>query len=183
MSDVAPLSASGIIPLPSLYISPLTNPGVGWTTETWAIYSEAIRHAEQRFDEERDRRYAEVGVEKEKALKIKETADLAALGLARDIQSYKDEKANELRSQIESERGHYATRQDISTLSEKFEVQLASLQTDRAGRAGAEQQQIEGEKRRASARTVTVGIIGVTVAFFGVLITAASIAVALILHG
>jgi len=66
-----------------------------------------------RFSEERDRRYAEVNIEREKALKIKETADLAALGLAREIQNYKDEKANELREQISSERGLYATNKDL----------------------------------------------------------------------
>src|SRR5687767_6417131 len=51
-----------------------------------------LREADFRFAEERDRRYAEVATEREKALKIKETADLAALGLAREIQTYKDEK-------------------------------------------------------------------------------------------
>jgi len=69
-----------------------------------------------RFNEERDRRYAEVNIEREKALKIKETADLAALGLAREIQNYKDEKANELREQINSERGLYATNKDIDPI-------------------------------------------------------------------
>jgi hypothetical protein len=63
-----------------------------------------------------DRRYAEVNIEREKALKIKETADLAALGLAREIQNYKDEKANQLREQINSERGLYATNKDIEPL-------------------------------------------------------------------
>ena len=60
-----------------------------------------------------DQRYKEVNIEREKALKIKETADLAALQLAREIQTYKDEKANELREQINSERGLYATNKDI----------------------------------------------------------------------
>lgn len=77
---------------------------------------EAIRKADQKFYEERDRRYAEVNIEREKALKIKETADLAALQLAREIQTYKDEKANELREQINSERGLYTTNKDIEPL-------------------------------------------------------------------
>ena len=76
----------------------------------------ALREADLRFNEERDRRYAEVNIEREKALKIKETADLAALGLAREIQNYKDEKANELREQIGSERGLYATNKDIEPI-------------------------------------------------------------------
>jgi len=69
-----------------------------------------------RFEEERDRRYSEVNIEREKALKIKETADLAALQLAREIQTYKDERANELREQINSERGLYATNKDIDPI-------------------------------------------------------------------
>ena len=76
----------------------------------------ALRAADMRFEEERDRRYSEVNIEREKALKIKETADLAALQLAREIQTYKDEKANELREQINSERGLYATNKDIDPI-------------------------------------------------------------------
>jgi len=77
---------------------------------------EALRAADMRFEDERDRRYSEVNIEREKALKIKETADLAALQLAREIQTYKDEKANELREQISSERGLYATNKDIDPI-------------------------------------------------------------------
>ena len=79
-------------------------------------YFEIIISLHDRFLEERDRRYTEVNIEKEKALKIKETADLAALQLARDIQIYKDEKANELREQINSERGLYVTNKDFETV-------------------------------------------------------------------
>ena len=98
--------------------SRLVNPAkeTGWTIETYAIYVDAMQKAEERFMEERDRRYTEVNIEKEKALKIKETADLAALQLARDIQIYKDEKANELREQIGSERGLYVTRPELKPL-------------------------------------------------------------------
>lgn len=99
----------------------------GWTVETYAIHNEALRTAEWRFQEERDRRYAEVATEREKALKIKETADLAALGLAREIQTYKDEKANELREQISSERGLYATKGDLTAQSEKTEETLKPI--------------------------------------------------------
>lgn len=101
--------------------------GSGWSIETYAIYVDAMRAAEQRFQDERDRRYNEVNIEKEKALKIKETADLAALSLARDIQIYKDEKANELREQINSERGRYVTQGELKSLSEKFETLLRPI--------------------------------------------------------
>ncbi len=96
----------------------------GWTIDTYAAHNEALRVAETRYQTERDRRYAEVDIEKEKALKIKETADLAALGLAREIQTYKDEKANELRTQIEHERGDYATKTDLTAAVSKLEVTI-----------------------------------------------------------
>lgn len=88
---------------------------------------EAQLAAAKEFESERDRRYAEVNVEKEKALKIKETADLAALQLAREIQTYKDEKANELREQINSERGSFASKDDLLALSDKFETALKPM--------------------------------------------------------
>jgi chromosome segregation ATPase len=81
----------------------------------------------RRVTREHDRRYSEVNVEREKALKIKETADLAALQLAREIQTYKDEKANELRSQIERERGTYATQSDLRASTEKLEAMIKPL--------------------------------------------------------
>jgi hypothetical protein len=88
---------------------------------------ESLREADFRFYEERDRRYSEVNVEREKALKIKETADLAALSLAREIQDYKDEKANNLREQITGERGTYATKEDTKNLEEKFTTQFKPI--------------------------------------------------------
>lgn len=85
-------------------------------TVTLAEHWAALRQADERFYAERDRRYAEVNVEREKALKIKEEADKAALGLAREIQTYKDEKANELREQINSERGLYVTKTELEPI-------------------------------------------------------------------
>jgi hypothetical protein len=112
----------------------------GWTIETYAVHNEALRNAEARFQDERDRRYAEVATEREKALKIKETADLAALGLAREIQTYKDEKANELREQIGSERGHYATKDDLIAAVEKLEETIKPI----AGYIASQQGRIGG---------------------------------------
>jgi hypothetical protein len=103
----------------------------GWTIETYSAHNEALRESEAKFLAERDRRYSEVNTEREKALKIKETADLAALGLAREIQTYKDEKANELRSQIERERGTYLAREEYvsqhNALVEKVDTALKPL--------------------------------------------------------
>lgn len=98
-----------------------------------------LRTADAKFAEERDRRYAEVAIEREKALKIKESADLAALGLARDIQIYKDEKANELRSQIERERGTYASKDDLAAAVSKIEVTLKPMSEYIATQAGRSQ--------------------------------------------
>jgi hypothetical protein len=99
----------------------------GWTIDTLAYHLEAIREANEHFSSERDRRYSEVALEREKALKIKEEADKAALGLAREIQTYKDEKANELREQISSERGLYASKGDLNAMNEKIEAQMKPL--------------------------------------------------------
>ena len=99
----------------------------GWTIDTLAQHVAELRAADDLFREERDRRYSEVATEREKALRIKEQADRDALGLAREIQTYKDEKANELRKQIDDERGHYATRNDLTAATEKLEEALKPL--------------------------------------------------------
>ena len=100
-----------------------------WTLEAYIIHNEA-------FLQERDKRYSEVASEKEKAVQIKEAGDDKALQLARDIQTYKDEKANELRSQIEQERGTYATHADLRALSDKFEITLKPILSYVASQAG-----------------------------------------------
>ncbi len=99
-------------------------------------YYHALRRADERFDDERDRRYQEVSIEREKALKIKEVADLAALQLAREIQTYKDEKANELRTQIERERGTYVTQSELRGAVDKIEATLKPLVDYISGQQG-----------------------------------------------
>lgn len=97
---------------------------MGWTIDTIYVYFTMLRESDERFYEERDRRYTEVKNAEEKALRIKEEADKTALGLQRETQTYKDEKANELRSQIERERGSYVTQQDLRGVVDKFEALL-----------------------------------------------------------
>jgi hypothetical protein len=109
--------------------------------------------------QERDRRYAEVNVEKEKALKIKETADLAALQLAREIQTYKDEKANELRSQIERERGSYATKDDLSNAIRELNAVIKPLADYVSRQTGG--QETRGELRLGVG--AVIGALGVLV--------------------
>jgi hypothetical protein len=91
---------------------------------TYASHNEAMRIAEHRFQDERDRRYTEVNVEKEKALKIKETADLAALSLARESQVYKDQQADVMREKNLAASGVYATNADLTTAVDKIEKAL-----------------------------------------------------------
>ena len=93
----------------------------------YKVHNEAMRTAERRFNEERDRRYTEVNVEKEKALKIKETADLTALELARESQMYKDERNDQMRETNLKETGIYATRDDLAVLFSKSEKSLAAV--------------------------------------------------------
>jgi Fe2+ transport system protein B len=140
----------------------------GWTVETWVKHSEALAAAERRFNEERDRRYAEVALEREKALKIKETADLAALQLAREIQTYKDEKANELRSQIERERGSYATKDDLSSAVDKVMAVVKPLADYVAARAGVGEDRTQKRQSQTLAVQVLGFVLGVVVAAFAV---------------
>jgi hypothetical protein len=98
-----------------------------WSVQAYIIHNEAMRAASQRFNDERDRRYAEVNVEKEKALKIKETADLAALSLARESQVYKDQQADVMREKNLAASGIYATNADLAGVVEKMEKTLKPI--------------------------------------------------------
>lgn len=111
-----------------------------WTVGTYAAHNEAMRKVEDRFQNERDRRYTEVNIEKEKALKIKETADLAALSLARESQTYKEQQNDALRDKNLSESGIYATNasvsQAIGNLESKLDIALKPLIDFVAGQQG-----------------------------------------------
>lgn len=90
-----------------------------WTVATLKEHLDALRSADQR------------------ALQIKETADERALLLQAETQKYKDEKANDLRSQIESERGTYATQRDLQAAFEKLEEQIKPLTQAQGRESGA----------------------------------------------
>lgn len=98
-----------------------------WTLQSYVIHNEALRASDEKFQTERDRRYTEVNVEKEKALKIKETADLTALELAREGQTYKDERNDIQREQNIKSSGIYATRDDLAIVFSKSEKALAAV--------------------------------------------------------
>jgi CHASE3 domain sensor protein len=132
-----------------------------WTVDTYAAHNEALRAAQEKFENERDRRYTEVNAEKEKAVKIKEMADRDALELARDIQKYKDEKANELREQINRERGLYASKDDVIAAVEKLEATMSPLLRFVATEQG-------GEKRSNWFGALIVGVIVILSSMFGI---------------
>jgi hypothetical protein len=123
----------------------------------------AVRMSDLRFEAERDRRYAEVNLEREKALKIKEMADLAALELAREIQTYKDEKANELRSQIERERGSYVTQDQIRALTREYTAALKPLSEFVAGQQGRQGGQEDQRTSTGDLMTRTIAAVSLVV--------------------
>lgn len=105
-----------------------------WTMPAYIFHNEAMRKADQQFQAERDRRYMEVKAEAEKvvkeaekAIKVKETADLAALTLARESQVYKDQQADVMREKNLTASGIYATTADLAGVVEKMEKALKPL--------------------------------------------------------
>ena len=109
--------------------------GGGWTLDTLQEHWQVVNGLQREYLEERDRRYSEVKAAEEKALAVKQRADEQALGLAREIQIYKDEKANELREQISSERGSYATKEDLAASVRELTATIAPLTSYISGNA------------------------------------------------
>lgn len=87
-------------------------------------FDDRLREADQKFDEERDKRYASENELRAIALRIKESADAKALDLASQIQTYKDDKADKTREQNLSERGAYVTHNDLAEVFDKSEKNL-----------------------------------------------------------
>lgn len=144
---------------------------VDWTIATWVAHSEAMRECNERFQAERDRRYTEVKIAEEQARRIKEQADRDALELSRQSQTYKDEKANELREQISRERGLYATKDDLKAAVDKMEAVIKPLvdfaATDRGRSQGI-----------GSSWQILLAVIGLVFTLMGM----ASVAVTLVLY-
>jgi hypothetical protein len=99
---------------------------VRWTVDTLHAHYAALREADLRFSDERDRRYSEGNTLREKALTIKETADLAALSLARESQTYKEQQNDALRDKALAESGVYATTASVNAAIEKLEAGVAA---------------------------------------------------------
>lgn len=134
---------------------------------------EAQRDGDDRLAAERDKRYAEVKAAEEKALKVKEEADKTALGLQRETQTYKDEKANELREQIGSERGLYATKDDLANVSRE----VATLVKPLADYVSAQQGRSGGVSESRTERRLDTGQL---LLLLGVIIAAAAVVVAVL---
>jgi hypothetical protein len=118
----------------------------GWTVNTLKLHYDALRVADERlrvaderFLNERDRRNTEVQTAKEIALHVKEVADAEALRLQRENSTTKDIQAEKLRDQVGSERGIYATRDDLLAAIEKVMehvspvIEYVSKQQGRSG--------------------------------------------------
>jgi len=148
----------------------------GWTIASYAAHNEALRSAQEKFEIERDRRYAEVATEREKALKIKETADLAALQLARDIQIYKDEKANELREQISSERGLYVTKNELAGAIDKVEAIIAPITAFVTSQQGRQAQTVDTRQQTLGLSGAFFGGVGAIVGVAGIIIAGVALA-------
>jgi len=112
-------------------IQPVGEVPSGWTLDTYAYYQEQLRQADIRFGEERDRRNVEGAALRAEALKIKETADLAALTLARDSQTLKEAQNDAMRDKQLGESGIYATNASVTkafdTLNAELKVTLQPL--------------------------------------------------------
>jgi len=86
-----------------------------------------LSRAEQRFEEERDRRYSEVAEARAEALKIKEGADEQALQLARTAQEYRDQQHNGLLDQLTRERGEYVSVELYNQRHASIEAEIRLL--------------------------------------------------------
>lgn len=100
---------------------------LGWTMETLKEHTDALRAADERFQTERDRRYSEVADQRAAALTIGKTADDKALELSRELQQYKDDKADKARDTALSERGGFVTKGDLELVVTRIEDSLKPL--------------------------------------------------------
>jgi hypothetical protein len=97
------------------------------------------------------------------ALGIKDMGDKEALRLAREIQTYKDEKANELREQINRERVFYASKDDLKAAVEKLEATIGPLATQMSLQLGRSSGLDKGW-------AILIGAVGLIGTLFGIVV-------------
>jgi len=73
---------------------------------------------ERELREADDRRYSEVQIERARALSYKEMGDQKALELAYAHQQFLNEKANNIRTQIDRERGDQVSRAEFKPIAD-----------------------------------------------------------------
>lgn len=140
--------------------------GTTWTLEAYVKHNECMRVMEEKLQTERDRRYAEVNVEKEKALKIKETADLTALELARESQVYKDERNDSRNEQSIKQTGIYATRDDIAMVLTKMDEALKPLIKFVNSQQGSSEGVAENTNKFHMNTNTVIAIVGVLILLY-----------------
>lgn len=127
-----------------------TEPAAGTSAATDVSLKEylALRAIWQwRFYEERDRRYAEVQRERDKAEVIRAST-----------QAYRDEKANELREQISQERGRYVTQSELAGAISEIKAILTPVTEYVAGQQGSRQGGIDQRQLIAWGIAAALGI-------------------------
>lgn len=118
----------------------------------WRFLQERDRRYME-VEEERDRRYREVQVERDKAEVIRAAT-----------QAYRDEKANELREQLASERLDYASKGDLTGAIETITATLEPIVRYVAGQQGGRQGALDQRSLVAWAAALIFGAIAVFVA-------------------
>ena len=141
-----------------------------WSMQAYILHNESMRDMQQRVNEERDRRYKEVNVEKEKALKIKETADLAALSLARESQVYKDQQADVMREKNLAASGIYATNSDLQNVMQQMTAQQQSFADKMEKALNPLIEFVNGQQGAAKGNEITWGKIFASLGAFGVIV-------------
>jgi sulfur relay (sulfurtransferase) DsrC/TusE family protein len=115
--------------------------------------------------EERDRRYTEVGLERDKALKVKEQGDATALVLAAENQRLRDDVHNNVLNFLRDDRNTYATREEIKPL-------VAFMQSQQGAKSGIDEVRTDS----TSSRTFIIGIVAAATAAMGLFVAVAAIA-------
>jgi len=134
-----------------------TDPASGTSAATDVSLREFFaQHADWmwRFMEERDRRYADIQIERDKALE-----------LAREYQTYKDMQANELRDQLGRERIDYASKGDLKAAIDTITATLKPIVEFVASQQGARQGGLDQRNLLGWAVAIVASIIGIYFAF------------------
>jgi hypothetical protein len=123
-------------------------------------YFQALRRADRRLARERDRRIRDIRAGDLRALAVAAEAAERAEDLRAENQAYRDEKANNLREQIGSERGLYVTRTEFQPILD-YVVTQQGINT---------------------ARRLGIGQILALIGTFTAVVSAVAVIIALIVH-